>query len=299
MQQPCSAYSLTPKEVAWALGVSESSVKRWVDRGTLAAITTAGGHRKLAVADVVHYARESGIELARPEILGVVTRPNRKPLGLVVNSLVESLCEGNATATREILLAAYQLSHSCAAIGDELLCPAMRELGTRWEKGKLSVHEERRACEMTASALHEIRAMMPTPAPNAPLAMVTTAAGDHAELPIRVAELVLRENGWNVTLLGVALPLCEIAFAVKKHKPKLSLLSATHLDDPTQFVVEFREIVYEPTKQATTWLLGGGALPAELSDDLPCDHSGRSMSELAGIVRAIANQPVDSKCSET
>ncbi len=299
MQRPFSDYSLTPKQAAWALGVSESSVKRWVDRGTLPAITTAGGHRKLAISDVLHYARETGIDLAQPEILGIVTRPNRKPLGLLVDLLVESLCNGDVAATREIVLSAYQHGNPCASIGDELLCPAFREIGSRWEAGSLSVHEERRACEMTASALHEIRAMMPAPSPDAPLAMVTTAAGDHAELPIRIAELVLRENGWQVALLGVALPLCEIKCAVTKYRPKLSLLSATHLEDPQQFFVDFRVLVYEATKQVTTWLMGGRALPAEFHGALPCDHFGRSMRELASIVRTLTDQPNDSRCSET
>ncbi len=295
MQRPCSDYSLTPKQAAWALGVSESSVKRWVDRGRLPAMTTAGGHRKLAVADIVQHARESGIEIARPEILSVVTRPNHKPLGLVVASLVDSLCNGDVAATREIILSAYHFGHACSAIGDELLCPAFREIGNRWEAGTLSVHEERRACEMTASALHEIRAMMPTPSSAAPLAMVTTAAGDHAELPIRLAELVLRENGWNVTLLGVALPLREIACAVTKHRPQLSLLSATHLEDAQQFIADFRTVVYEPTKQVTTWLIGGRALPDELAGDLPCDQVGRSMGELATIAQNLTHQPIASR----
>jgi excisionase family DNA binding protein len=41
---------VTPKQVAQAINVSESSLKRWCDQGLLTAIRTAGGHRRLALA---------------------------------------------------------------------------------------------------------------------------------------------------------------------------------------------------------------------------------------------------------
>jgi len=37
---------LSPRELAEALGVSESSLKRWVDAGKIAASRTEGGHRR-------------------------------------------------------------------------------------------------------------------------------------------------------------------------------------------------------------------------------------------------------------
>ena len=63
--------SLSPKDFAGALGVSESSVKRWVDDGKIRALKTPGGHRRIAVHDALYFVRQTGADVARPELLGL------------------------------------------------------------------------------------------------------------------------------------------------------------------------------------------------------------------------------------
>jgi MerR family transcriptional regulator, light-induced transcriptional regulator len=62
-----AAQLLSPKQVARALGVSESSLKRWCDQGLIATVRTAGGHRKMASAEVMRYIREHNLPLVSPE----------------------------------------------------------------------------------------------------------------------------------------------------------------------------------------------------------------------------------------
>ncbi|MGB5390214.1 MAG: helix-turn-helix domain-containing protein, partial [Thermoanaerobaculia bacterium] len=62
---------LSPKEFAQAIGVSESSIKRWVDSGTIPASKTAGGHRRIAMSEAVRFLRETKTPLLHPDILGL------------------------------------------------------------------------------------------------------------------------------------------------------------------------------------------------------------------------------------
>ena len=49
--------TLTSKEAARLLGVSEASVKRWADGGLLPSAKTAGGHRRFRPEDVATFRR--------------------------------------------------------------------------------------------------------------------------------------------------------------------------------------------------------------------------------------------------
>ena len=62
---------LTPKELADAIGASESSLRRWVDSGQINMSRTAGGHRRIPLAEAIQFIRGIGATVVRPEMLGL------------------------------------------------------------------------------------------------------------------------------------------------------------------------------------------------------------------------------------
>ena len=64
-----STHFLSPRQVAQAVGVSESSLKRWCDRGDIRVTKTAGGHRRIDRRVVVRYLRERGFEAKKPDLM--------------------------------------------------------------------------------------------------------------------------------------------------------------------------------------------------------------------------------------
>ena len=73
---------LSPKDLAQAIGVSESSIKRWVDNGEIQATKTAGGHRRIPISEAVRFLRETRSGLVNPEAIGFdVYRELERPIG--------------------------------------------------------------------------------------------------------------------------------------------------------------------------------------------------------------------------
>ena len=62
---------LSPKELAAAVGVSESSLKRWADDGRINVHRTVGGHRRISLQEAVRFARAENLPVVRPEVLGL------------------------------------------------------------------------------------------------------------------------------------------------------------------------------------------------------------------------------------
>lgn len=270
----------TPKQVATALGVSESSVKRWCDNGRLNTGRTVGGHRKVPLSSILTLVRETGQELASPEALGMVAVAARRRPDQVVGDLYDALLGGDEQATRKLLLGLYQQGSSIVDIGDDLVSPVFARIGEGWQRGDVSVHEERRACEVTMAVLHELRRWLPAPPEDAPLAITGTPQQDFAEVPIRMVEVLLQSKGWRTAMAGSGLPLTEIRDAVILRKPQLLCLSVTHLADTEAYIAEHNELM-APEVLGIPCVMGGNAFSEEHTNTLACSRFARKLSDLA------------------
>jgi excisionase family DNA binding protein len=219
--------NLTPKQVAQAIGVSESSVKRWCDGGKIPFHKTAGGHRRLDTSDVLQFCRSHGQEIATPELLGLPSNTGQQQLGIrrASSLFVESLVKGDEDGLLRILLNLYLAGFSVPLIGDMVVAPAFTEIGSLWSEGSLDVFEERLGSTSIVKVMARFCDELPSVPPGARLALGASLEGDHYAVANSLVEACFKASGWRAIILGSNLPMSAISQAITKLQPKVLWLS--------------------------------------------------------------------------
>ena len=249
---------LTPKQVATSLGVSESSLKRWCDRGVIATERTPGGHRRIRVGEVIRFLRDEQRPLADPESIGLPTRVGMK-VRSVENSteaLDHALKLGDYELCRRLVLEMYLRGNSAIRVFEELLVPVLHELGTGWECGDVEVYEEHRATEVLMRVIYELRVLLPPMPVGAPKAFGCSPSGDLYRISSLMVEVVLAELGFDSQSLGSSLPLSTLSEAIRRHQPGVVWLSVTHAQNSSGLSEEIRNFLAS-VPNSTRIIIGG------------------------------------------
>ncbi len=301
------------QQVARALGVSVSTIKRWVDSGVIQATRTIGKHRLISRQEMERFAKELGVKAdfgsvdvrlegegtSRVEIPSLELRPSRKAIKQegyeLVDELVSALRRGRSSEVRDLVIGTY-LRWGPVTLADSLIQPAMQRLGHDWEVNGIDVFQEHRATRLVKLALFELvqSAMEDTERrENAPLAMGSSPEGDPYTLPGLLCELTLRWLGWDVINLGVNLPLSSLAKAVRAHRPRMVWISVSFLTDQAKFIDEYAGFFQAATACDAAVVLGGQALSAELRTKLVATSFGDRMAHLAEFARLLSRPVIN------
>lgn len=281
--------SFTSRQFAEALGVSESSVKRWVDEGEIIAHRTAGGHRRIPLSSALRFIRKQRARPAKPHLLelGAVPAFGEVDSG-AAEELHAALMRDDTLQARAIISGRFLSGASIAAIGDQLLRPALQRIGEIWESDPAGILLEHRAVESCFLTLGEIATWLPAPAPDAPAGITAAGPADPYLLPPMLTFLTLRECGVRVWNIGPFTPLQTVALAISRYMAKLAVLSVSVPQDPAGFR-GWIDLTRAAEAAGCRMLLGGrcaGSLPDELK---PQTRFAGSMTELAAYASGLVH----------
>ena len=294
---------LSPKQVSRAIGVSESTLKRWCDRGLIKTIKTEGGHRKLPVSDVLRFVKERNhdINIISLEGFGLQTHSPQSSNGLdrtvvgldrlgpdrAVQAVSDALIKGDGDRAWQYVFELYNSKHTISAICDKVLCPAFTEISRHWEGHSADIYQERRSCEVAQRVLFELRHILPPINPYW-TAIGGTLTGDTCSLPTTMTELVLRDAGWNANSLGTAIPFDSMVRAILDTRPKLFWLAASvKISDVDQFASDFKKLSDAAESVGAALVIGGRSFNEEIRTKLTyCCHC-ESMQQLHSFAKAI------------
>lgn len=280
---------ISPKQVAMALGVSEASLKRWCDKGLIPAIRTAGGHRRLPINGVIHFIRQTGQQLVRPEVLGLppITGQTAAAKDSLKALLRDALESGNEDQARRIVMNLFMSGRKAYEICDSIIAPAFHEIGDRWQHGEIEIYQERRGVEIVSRLLHELRLILPPPPEGALTAIGATLESDPYSLATSMVEATLLEAGWAARSYGCGHPAATLAAAIEDMRPSLFWLSASVIRNVSLFVEESRLLYETALSCGSAFVVGGRALVPEIRCQIGYSAFCDTLGHLWGLAMAL------------
>jgi MerR family transcriptional regulator, light-induced transcriptional regulator len=285
----------SPKQVAEALGSSESSLKRWCDQGAIPTIRTVGGHRRITLQGLTKFLESSGRVLMVPDALGVslgqIPRISEIPDSDSdrCSEFRRALARGDDAACMRILRAEIDGGKSCGQTAGWFISDAMCGIGEGWEQSTIEPYEERRAVNICVRLIEELRRQLPAIATNAPVAIGGTPVGDHYQLASSVVELTLRELGWNATNLGSNLPWSTLRQAVADYRPRMLWLSISEVVDDAEFITEHNRL-YDAVSKDVAVIVGGRALTDNIRRQLSFTAHCDQLSQFVGLSKLLTSR---------
>jgi excisionase family DNA binding protein len=276
---------LTPRDLARAIGVSESAVRRWVDAGHIPVTRTAGRHRRIALEDALRYVRQMRAEVTHPEALGLPHLPLAQG-PTEEEALFQALAAGDARQFRGLLVGTYLSGRAVARVFDGSLRGALERLAAQGTRGGRGRAVERRGVDVCVQGLAQLRLLL-APGPEAPLALGASPPGDPTPLPSMLAAATLADAGFREQNLGPEMPLEPLGALALEQRARLVWLAINATNDPKKLVAEIEQLAGRLGAAGTPLLLGGRLVREVVLADRPNLHVVGAYAEMAAYARAL------------
>jgi len=281
---------LSPKQLGQAIGVSESSLKRWIDDGLIAVTRTTGGHRRIELAEAVRFVRQRGYTIADMGALGLTAADDetgRADAAQRAERFHELLINGQDKEFTASLTRLYLDGHTLAELIDGPIREAMKRIGELWHNDPDGIGIEHRATDICIRALSYLHTLLKTPPADAPLAIGGAPPADMHLISSLCISLVLAEQGWREANLGANTPWEQLERAAKREKASLVWVTMTN-EPGTDYESHLRSLAQSLAEVPCQLVVGGRQLSEPIQRIyLENFHAARSMAELVSFSRGL------------
>jgi excisionase family DNA binding protein len=233
--------------VAQRLRVSEATVKRWTDEGLIACYRTPGGHRKFRPADVKAFAATH--HFVPTENVEVRTADRDDALDLVM--------KGDAARLFEHCQRRLETGLPLERLFDEVLGPALTEVGERWACESISVADEHIATAAVSEVLSRLTPFV-AKRPTRGLAICACVEGERHDIASRMSGLLLAQRRFRVLLPGADTPVKSLMRLLDEQRPEIVSLSASVVMAGREFLAAQLAEVAEAAGRVNGLLIVGG-----------------------------------------
>jgi 5-methyltetrahydrofolate--homocysteine methyltransferase len=185
---------------------------------------------------------------------------SRQPL-----AVGDFILSGNRIGITEVLAELLKTKTALAIIEDDLL-PAMAEVGSRFEAGRMQLPFVLRSAEAMRAAFDVLKPHLPAGGDKGRgMLLLATVRGDVHDIGKNLVDMIVSSNGFVVKNLGVRQTPEDILEAARRHKPDAIGLSGL-LVESARAMKEYVE-VFAGAGLATPVICGGAALTRDYVED--------------------------------
>ncbi len=206
-------------EVSRQLGVPMPTLRSWelrygippTDRGS-------GKHRRYSPSEL-HVLRLMRDEIARGKRASLAADAVRELLGSTGPASEHIAAILDASERSDPVAVRTELSNAHAALGlapclDDVLLPAMQQIGLWWQTGRCTIEEEHLTTEAARAWLETLSSSAP-PAWRTSTIVLACGPTDLHTIGLEALGVLLRHEGWNCRLLGARTTMPALAAAVR------------------------------------------------------------------------------------
>ncbi|MDP3277045.1 MAG: helix-turn-helix domain-containing protein [Deltaproteobacteria bacterium] len=267
---------ITTRQVADLLAVSEATVKRWADSGTIRCFRTPGGHRKFRMADIAEFLKAYSYESTGPthtETPAPASGPrmsdgapaSRAEPSFVSTGLSEAslrfrnlALQGDAEGLISLIAQQRLRGFALPSIFDDIAAPALEDIGRMWTSAAISVAQEHLASQTVIEALARIKPLIERPAANRGSALLAAPGLEQHDIALRMATLVLCGMGFQPIMLGPTSPVQDLITMIASSNPSVTILSFAASHDRKHIATTLAEI--EKSPRVGRLIVGGEGL---------------------------------------
>lgn len=277
---------LSIKDAGEFLGVPAPTLRSWERRyGLPTTPRSVGGHRRYRSVELIQLGlMRDEIAIGRRAadaarwVRGLLDPDN--PGAGRVQAMLDASNQLDSAAVRAVLELA-QAETGLAAALDEVVMPAMRQIGAWWETGDCDIGQESLTTGVVRAWLAEVTTMAPAPAPAAdnPTVLLGTGPGDFHTLGLEALAALLAQQRHASRVLGAR---TSVRTFLSAAAPDTVVVVVSHLPTQRRSAIASLEAVAQTG--VPTYYAGNAFLLPASRKGVPGTYLGESIGEAARLL---------------
>lgn len=207
--------------------------------------------------------------------------------GTIKDKLYADVLKGSGSVIVEDTKQALEEGHAAKAILDDILLPAINEVGELFDKGKYFLPQLIASAEAMKASIEYLEPVLAKDRSDQEMAtvVIATVEGDIHDIGKNLVALMLKNYGFRVIDLGKDVPKEKIIEAAKEHHAQVIALSAlmTTTMQQMQHVIDYAREQQIDAKI----IVGGAVITQEYADEIGADGYSRDAADAVKLTKRI------------